>query len=254
MTFRGPGGEARSVRLELPVCDALDPLAPDERIEIVFTVLPDSLDGSLEDATGQLVASIRPSSEDPFVRGFRFRPRCDERYFLRLGTDAAFGGEESFTVLARRIVPGPANPYTSDPPDTSYQPSPALPDMDADGLWDAIDRCPSVSSPANSDRDADGVGDECDLCPDTPNPDQTLLGFETILALSAGEFAWTTALDYEYVHGPLAGVSSFTVSDSGSVSQSSTFAIPAGVVDAWFLFKRTECGSWGSAARDLMLP
>jgi Zn-dependent metalloprotease len=256
MTYRGPGGELRRVRLELPACDngGLDALAPQEKVEVMFTGLPDSLSGVLEDGNGQLVASIRTSNDNPSVRGFRFRPRCDEAYFLSLATDAAFSGEEMFTVQAHRIVAGTVNPYTSDPPDPAYVPPVPLPDMDADGLWDAVDRCPSVYSPANRDRDGDGVGDECDICPDTPNPAQDLFGFETVQAASAGELSWATPVDYTYVWGPLSGMASYTVSGTGSVSQSNTLTIPAGAIDAWFLFKRSACGTWGSPARDLALP
>jgi len=256
MTFRSPAGEVRQVRLELPACDngGLDPPAPQEKVEVMFTDLPNSLSGWLEDASGQLVASIRPSNDTPTVKGLRFRPRCDEVYFLSLAKNPAIRGGESFTVQAHVIVPGTMNPYTSNPPDPAYGPPAPLPDMDADGLWDAIDHCPSVYSPANRDRDGDGVGDECDICPETPNPAQDLFGFETIQATSETEFSWATPVDYTYAWGPLSGIASYTLSGTGSVSQSNTFTIPAGAADAWFLFKRTECGTWGSDPRDLALP
>jgi Thrombospondin type 3 repeat len=41
-------------------------------------------------------------------------------------------------------------------------------DSDADGIPDAIDNCPTLSSPDQNDQDGDGVGDPCDACPDTP--------------------------------------------------------------------------------------
>ncbi|MEM7246078.1 MAG: thrombospondin type 3 repeat-containing protein [Acidobacteriota bacterium] len=40
------------------------------------------------------------------------------------------------------------------------------PDIDADGLPDIDDNCPSDPNPDQEDRDADGFGDPCDPCPD----------------------------------------------------------------------------------------
>jgi len=42
------------------------------------------------------------------------------------------------------------------------------PDMDADGVGDACDNCPSVPDPSQSDSDGDAIGDPCDCAPMTP--------------------------------------------------------------------------------------
>ena len=38
-------------------------------------------------------------------------------------------------------------------------------DLDADGIPDGVDNCPSFYNPAQEDTDGDGVGDKCDDCP-----------------------------------------------------------------------------------------
>ncbi|MEZ4897561.1 MAG: LamG-like jellyroll fold domain-containing protein [Saprospiraceae bacterium] len=38
-------------------------------------------------------------------------------------------------------------------------------DMDADGIVDCIDNCPTTFNPLQKDSDCDGVGDVCDVCP-----------------------------------------------------------------------------------------
>jgi len=40
------------------------------------------------------------------------------------------------------------------------------PDLDGDGIPDAIDNCPTAANPDQADRDGDGFGDACDGCPD----------------------------------------------------------------------------------------
>jgi hypothetical protein len=47
-----------------------------------------------------------------------------------------------------------------------------LPDLDADGLEDGLDVCPSSYDPGQTDGEGDGVGDACDNCPADPNPVQ----------------------------------------------------------------------------------
>jgi C1A family cysteine protease len=46
------------------------------------------------------------------------------------------------------------------------------PDVDADGVTDAHDNCPTVANPQQADTDADGKGDACDNCPTIANPSQ----------------------------------------------------------------------------------
>ncbi len=45
-------------------------------------------------------------------------------------------------------------------------------DIDADGVLDCHDNCPSLSNASQTDLDQDGIGDACDNCPWTYNPDQ----------------------------------------------------------------------------------
>lgn len=45
-----------------------------------------------------------------------------------------------------------------------------LPDADADGIADHMDRCRGVADPDEIDSDQDGVPDRCDACPDTAPP------------------------------------------------------------------------------------
>jgi hypothetical protein len=44
------------------------------------------------------------------------------------------------------------------------------PDLDADGVADAVDNCVDVENPGQGDRDKDSVGDSCDNCPEVANP------------------------------------------------------------------------------------
>ena len=46
-------------------------------------------------------------------------------------------------------------------------------DLDADGVSNPCDNCPSVSNPAQTDSDGDTRGDACDNCPDDANVSQT---------------------------------------------------------------------------------
>jgi hypothetical protein len=45
-------------------------------------------------------------------------------------------------------------------------------DSDADGLQNAVDKCPSVFDPSQTDTDSDGIGSSCDNCPAKFNPYQ----------------------------------------------------------------------------------
>jgi hypothetical protein len=46
------------------------------------------------------------------------------------------------------------------------------PDVDYDGVLNAVDNCPNIYNPDQADADGDGVGDICDICPDIYNPAQ----------------------------------------------------------------------------------
>ena len=45
-------------------------------------------------------------------------------------------------------------------------------DIDADGICDMADNCPTIANPDQIDTDADGVGNGCDNCPTVYNPGQ----------------------------------------------------------------------------------
>lgn len=47
---------------------------------------------------------------------------------------------------------------------------PNVPDMDADGVADDSDNCPTVANVDQRDHDGDGVGDACDKCPHLADP------------------------------------------------------------------------------------
>jgi hypothetical protein len=46
------------------------------------------------------------------------------------------------------------------------------PDIDHDGILNAVDNCPLIANPDQADADSDGVGDACDNCPSTPSVNQ----------------------------------------------------------------------------------
>ena len=45
----------------------------------------------------------------------------------------------------------------------------ANPDLDGDGVPNALDNCPTVSNPDQANEDGDAFGDACDLCPPFPD-------------------------------------------------------------------------------------
>ena len=46
------------------------------------------------------------------------------------------------------------------------------PDLDGDGICEAVDNCPDDYNPGQEDPDGDGLGSACDNCPNNYNPDQ----------------------------------------------------------------------------------
>ena len=81
-----------------------------------------------------------------------------------------------------------------------------------------------------------------------------LIEFETVLALDGDTFGWEVATDFDWIAGDLATVGDYEVELSGSVAAANTFDIPVGVESLYFLFRRSECGTWGAADRDTALP
>jgi hypothetical protein len=68
-------------------------------------------------------------------------------------------------------------PYSVDeppdpPPDTAVPDAPDGPDLDGDGVPDAVDNCPDVGNKDQHDEDGDLRGDRCDNCPHVATEDQ----------------------------------------------------------------------------------
>jgi Zn-dependent metalloprotease len=257
MTISGPPGPSGIMSLPFPACESgAGPFAPapDEVVRVSFTGLPDGISGWLEDGSGRTIAAIRPASDDPSTSGFRFRPRCDETYMLKVLTDVSFGGSESFAVRADIVASGPINPFRSTPPMGGTVAVDPLPDRDDDGLWDDIDRCPDQFSPANADTDDDGVGDECDVCPTVHNPSQGPVPFDTVKITDPTMFDWMSSAGYDYVKGDLGQISTYHTFESGSGSGSTFPVDPGAGVSIYYLFRHSECGTWGNADRDAAIP
>lgn len=64
--------------------------------------------------------------------------------------------------------PPDAGPADAGVPDAGFDGGP--PDLDRDGVADALDNCPGAFNPLQEDQDRDGVGDACDVCPSIANP------------------------------------------------------------------------------------
>ncbi|HXI03955.1 MAG TPA: hypothetical protein VNI57_12340, partial [Candidatus Saccharimonadales bacterium] len=163
----GPAGSL--LHLPFMACDNGDPEGPgtNERVEAVFEGLPASIEGWVENGSGEVRARIRPHETDPSLRGMRFRPRCNEDYFLVLRTEASFPGFAAFDVTVDAHTVPQDNPWSSNAA-LFADPPPAIPDMDDDGVPDAVDTCPAVYDPGNADADGDGTGDACDATPGGP--------------------------------------------------------------------------------------
>ena len=89
MTVRAPSGGGSIAKLPIAPCETGNPEgpAPNERVQLLFSVLPSTINGWVEDDRGQTRGWIRPSNSNPGDRGLRFRPRCNRDYYLVLRTD-----------------------------------------------------------------------------------------------------------------------------------------------------------------------
>ena len=220
----------------------------------MFSVLPATINGWVEDDRGQTRGWIRPSNSNPGDRGLRFRPRCNQDYYLVLRTEAGFSGEEDFTVITEAFDPnGFENPWTST--DSLGEDRPPLPpDQDADGLIDMVDTCPATYDPYDRDDDGDLIGNVCDVCPTVANPDQMPVEFEMVLADGADTLSWPTVETFNYVRGSLNRVGAYVVEASGFGLVGDQMNIASDPADSYYLFKRRVCGTWGHAGRDGTLP
>ena len=115
------------------------------------------------------------------------------------------------------------------------------------------------------DKDVDGVCDDVDNCPGFPNPDQERVPFpDTILAPDRNQLIWAGPADVELARGDLASVSSYGVTDSGTLDGATEMDIsgdaPAAGAGLYYLVRYAHgCGSWQTAPgaepdRDLVLP
>ena len=167
----GPPGDI--VKIPFPGCDtgASGGIAKNERVEVVFTNMDDAIHVWMSDGQGRRVSKASPGLPGVPVRGFLFKARCDEDYFLNFSQGEGFPGDDAFTVLAHVIVKPDENPWASGLGGAGEDPAP-IADADDDGLPDTIDNCPADYDPSNTDTDGDGFGDVCDTCIDVSDPDQ----------------------------------------------------------------------------------
>jgi len=136
--------------------------------------------------------------------------------------------------------------------------------LDADGVGDACDNCPSTSNSGQQDFDADGVGDYCDNCAYAPNPAQgpAVLG-QTLRATAPNTFGWSTPAPVVYVRGPLGAVGTYGYEIRLTLPLTQTLvdsSVPATGAAFYYLVK-PDCavGSWQSTlgmepGRDAAIP
>jgi hypothetical protein len=78
------------------------------------------------------------------------------------------------------------------------------------------------------DSDGDTVANVDDNCPFVDNsPQGSVLFGQEVLATGADSFGWAEATEVRYVRGPLAGVATLTVDESGSLADADTFTDPS---------------------------
>ncbi len=164
-TITGPAG-AR-LRIPLPLCAGVNPDPPSVP-ELVFTDLDPSVDVRLLDDDGLFAAAIRPGPIGSGARGLRVLPDCSRAYSLELSLGSGFPGTATFFAQTSFVDGSTANPWVT--PGSGLAEPPPPPDLDADGLLDTTDRCPTMFDASAVDSDGDGVGDVCDTCSAAPNP------------------------------------------------------------------------------------
>ncbi len=154
LTLRAPEGGGDVIRIPFPPCDPddTDPTGtiPTEMLEMELTG-SNSISLWLEDGSGRLVKQARRPDDSTPERGFRFRPRCDEDYFLVLRTEPDFSGPITFTLNPRIMMQTDTNPWVSTAGQFENEPE-RIPDRDEDGIPDDIDHCPDVHDPSNQCR------------------------------------------------------------------------------------------------------
>lgn len=78
--------------------------------------------------------------------------------------------------------------------------------------------------------------------------------FPTVTAVDASTLRWSGPLNYDFIKGPLAGLAAWATTETGSVVAADTYSMSDSDESTFYLFKGTDCGTWGSAARDGALP
>jgi hypothetical protein len=128
----------------------LSPIGPMDAVQVdSFAVVLEDLSGTMTAVlAGQVVAVVDP------VTGSVDQTTVDVRFSAEGPLAAPL---TSGTMTATLLVSGAE--VASSPFDV------VLFDVDADGLTDSQDNCPTVANPGQFDADGDGLGDACDVCP-----------------------------------------------------------------------------------------